>query len=242
MADAGRTVLVTGAARGLGRCIVDRFAAKGYAVVALDADGDSLSQLDGVAGVTPVLGDITSPADIDRAVTVAGGPITTLVNNAGILDGLTPLDELSDELWQRVLAVNLTGTMNACRRLVPDMITAGGGLILNVASIGGLRGGRAGAAYTASKWAVVGLTQNIATTYAGAGIRCNAICPGSMATSIGIGVEFSERGLAAVAVDTSAPAPADPDRVAAVVALIADDSASFINGAVIPVDGGWIAY
>jgi NAD(P)-dependent dehydrogenase (short-subunit alcohol dehydrogenase family) len=142
-----------------------------------------------------------------------------------------------------VLDVNLTGTMLTCRRLVPDMVARGGGVIVNLCSSAGMRGGRAGAAYTASKWGVAGLTQNIAAMHGADGIRCNAISPGAMNTGIvGPGDQLSPRGLATVGRDSASPPGVDPSRMASVVAFLAEDAGSWVNGAIIPVDGGWLAF
>jgi len=108
-----------------------------------------------------------------------------LCNNAGVMDYMQGVGELSDDIWRRVLSINLDGPMFTCRRAVRYMLTHGGGSIINVGSTASLHGGAAGAAYTASKHALVGLTRSTAWMYAKKGIRCNAICPGGTATNIG---------------------------------------------------------
>ena len=153
--------------------------------------------------------------------------------------------ELSDELWRRVLGINLERPMFTSRRAVQHMPATGGGAIVNVASTAALHGGAAGAAYTASKHALVGLTRNTAWMYAKRGIRCNAICPGATMTNI---VESMPRdrvepdGAARVMAFTAlAPAYLEPGDIAALALFLASDEARHVNGAVIPVDAGWSA-
>ena len=153
--------------------------------------------------------------------------------------------ELSDELWRRVLGISLEGPMFTSRRAVQHMPATGGGAIVNVASTAALHGGAAGAAYTASKHALVGLTRNTAWMYAKRGIRCNAICPGATMTNI---VESMPRdrvepdGAARVMAFTAlAPAYLEPGDIASLALFLASDEARHVNGAVIPADGGWAA-
>jgi NAD(P)-dependent dehydrogenase (short-subunit alcohol dehydrogenase family) len=122
------------------------------------------------------------------------------------------------------------------------MLAAGRGVIVNIASIGGLAGGRAGAAYTASKHGVIGLTRNIAATYGADGIRCVAVAPGGVNTGIPLGSEPSERGFATLNRTLPAnPRIAEPDEIASVVLFLASDEASFVNGTVVVAAGGWLA-
>ncbi|HEY6957761.1 MAG TPA: SDR family oxidoreductase, partial [Candidatus Limnocylindria bacterium] len=165
-----------------------------------------------------------------------------LVNNAGIMDRFLPAGELTDELWNKVIAVNLTAPMLLCRAALPHLI-ASKGVIVNVSSIGGLFGGRAGAAYTASKHGLIGLTKNIAATYAADGVRAVAVAPGGVNTGISIGGEPSARGYAALQKSlTAAVRMAEPCELAAVITFVASGEASFVNGEVLVADGGWTAY
>lgn len=191
-----RVAIVTGAGSGIGLAITHRFLAEGAYVVGADVAEDHLAALEALDGVTAAKADVTSGADIDRLVTFAReqGRLDTLVNNAGIMDGFRPVGEVTDEVWERVLAVNLTGPMVLTRAALPAMLEAGRGVIINISSIGGLVGGRAGAAYTASKHGLIGLTKNIAATYGAHGIRCVAIAPGGVNTGIPLGDEPSDRG------------------------------------------------
>jgi NAD(P)-dependent dehydrogenase (short-subunit alcohol dehydrogenase family) len=181
---------------------------------------------------------------VDLAIT-RHGRIDVLVNNAGVMDYMQGIGELSDDIWRRVLGVNLDGPMFTMRRAVPRMVEQGGGAIVNIASTAGIEGGAAGAAYTASKHALVGLTRNTAWMYATRGVRCNAICPGATRTNIGETMP-ADRMDPAGAARTRAyaaliPAVLGPEDHAALALFLASDEARHINGAIIPADAGWTA-
>jgi NAD(P)-dependent dehydrogenase (short-subunit alcohol dehydrogenase family) len=131
-----------------------------------------------------VVCDVTDESDVSRLVssTAEEGQIDILANVAGLPDSFAPIGDVTDEAWNRVLAVNLTGVMRLCRATIPWMQRAGHGAIVNVASVAGLDGGAAGVAYTASKHAVIGLTRSVGYLYGPLGIRCNAVCPGAVDT------------------------------------------------------------
>jgi NAD(P)-dependent dehydrogenase (short-subunit alcohol dehydrogenase family) len=172
------------------------------------------------------------------------GTLDILVNNAGIMDNFVPAGEVTDELWEKVFAVNVTGPMRAIRKALPIFSEKGSGVIVNIASAGGLLGSRAGAAYTASKHAVVGLTKNVGFQYANLGIRCNAIAPGAVNTNIGTTIynpsQFGmERAMAGMNLN---PRVGEPGEIAKVALFLASDDSSFVNGAVIVADAGWTAY
>jgi NAD(P)-dependent dehydrogenase (short-subunit alcohol dehydrogenase family) len=239
-----RVAIITGAGSGIGLAMTQRFIEEGARVVAGDITDAGLARLEALAGATPLRADVTVRADAERLVATAEGlgRLDIVCNNAGIVDRFLPVGELTDEVWARVLAVNLTGPMLLSRAAIPVMLRAGGGVIINTASVAGIAGSRAGAAYTASKHGLIGLTKNIAATYGADGIRCVAIAPGGVNTGITLGGEPSERGYAALNRTLPAmPRAGEPAEIANVAVFLASDEASFVNGAVIVADAGWLA-
>lgn len=239
---AGKTVIVTGAGSGIGRATARRIIQEGGRVIAVDVQSTGLhtlaEALPGEALVT-VTADITTPEGIASIIDAAGSSIDGLANVAGIMDAMTPLHETGDELWRRVFAVNVDGTFALSRAVLPAMLRAGHGAIVNVASEASLRGNAAGTAYTASKHAVVGITKSSAFLYGPSGVRTNAMAPGPTATAIEFSMssEFARARLAPFASLT--PAVAEADRMAASITwLLSDDSAN-VNGVVLASDGGW---
>lgn len=248
-----QVALVTGAASGIGRALVQQFIKEGAAVVAVDVVEASLHALveelraQG-AKITASVANVALDTDVASMLATATstyGRLDILCNNAGIMDLMTPAADVPLDLWDQVMAVNLYGPFLACRRAIPLFLEQGGGSIVNTASEAGLRGGAAGTAYTVSKHGVVGLTRSIAFHYGERGIRCNAVCPGGVATAIGIGRGTPhEAGLARVMpfVQASAPARiATPEEIAAAITFLASKEAGNINGVILPVDGGWFA-
>jgi NAD(P)-dependent dehydrogenase (short-subunit alcohol dehydrogenase family) len=239
-----RVAIVTGAGSGIGFAITRRFISEGAMVFGADVVDDHLAKLNELDGATAVRANVTSRADIERLVELAsaGGRLDIVVNNAGIMDGFRPVSEVTDEIWERVLSVNLTGPMMLARAALPSMLQAGRGVIVNISSVGGIVGGRAGAAYTASKHGLIGLTENIAATYGGDGIRCVAVAPGGVNTGIPLGGEPSERGYSTLSKTLpSNPRMGEAEEIASLVTFLASDEASFINGTTIVADGGWLA-
>jgi NAD(P)-dependent dehydrogenase (short-subunit alcohol dehydrogenase family) len=242
----GKVVIVSGAGSGIGLQMVRTFAGAGASLVASDVSEEGLERAGVIQGVTVVAAAVARAEDVERMVGTAierHGRLDILVNNAGILDRFLPAAEIPDELWERVLRVNLTGPFLATKRAIPVMIKGGGGVIINIASIGGLRGASAGAAYIASKHGLIGLSKNTAANYATDGIRCIAICPGGVTTSIDSGKDSSERGYTTLSrILTSMPRLGSPAEIANIALFCASDEASFLNGAVIVADGGWTAH
>lgn len=246
-----KVVLLTGASSGIGYAIGKLFAEKGATVYAMARRLEKLEELkaevEGLTGkVVPVQGDVSSDEDIKNAVDLVmkeSGRIDVLINNAGILDDYKSLGNMTDELWDKVFSINVTGVMKASRAVIPHMLEQKKGVILNTASVGGLHGMRGGLAYVASKHAVIGMTKNIGYTYHDDGIRCVAVAPGGVATDIGNKVGDPDMktldklmGLAHLF-----PKVGQPIELANVYAFLASDEASFINGTTVVVDGGWTA-
>jgi NAD(P)-dependent dehydrogenase (short-subunit alcohol dehydrogenase family) len=239
---AGSTVIVTGAGSGIGRATASRVAREGGRVVAADLAPHRLDELvaahDGLA-IVPVSADITSGEGVTAIVAATGGRIDGLANVAGITDSSMPLHEISDELWHRVLDVNLNGMFRLTRVVLPAMMAARRGAIVNVASEAALRGSTAGTAYTTSKHAVVGLTESAAFMYAGHGIRVNAVAPGAVLTNIegGMGSQLARERLGPIL--ATLPNVAEPAHIAASITFLLSDDSVNINGVLLPTDGGW---
>ena len=244
----GKCVVVTGASSGMGRKIALDFAKEGATVIAVARRLERLEEIakeaDGFAGkILPYQGDISleevNNGMIDYAVKECG-KLDVLVNNAGIMDEFTPIGELTDELYNKVMAVNLNGPIYAMRKAVQVMLEQETkGNIVNIASIGGVCGARAGVAYTASKHAIVGATKNTAYMYAGK-IRCNVVCPGGVETEVmNSQTNISQFGVGRImaGLDTSIPAGKVED-ISTAVLYIASDDAKFMTGAEIVIDGG----
>jgi len=240
---AGQTVIVTGAASGIGRATAARIAGEGGRVVAVDLSADRLHELAASLPASDIVlaaGDITKQDDIDAIVTAAGNRIDALANVAGINDDFSPLHETSDAIWDRVLAVNLTGGFKLSRAVIPVMLARGSGAIVNVTSEAGLRGNASGNAYTVSKHGVIGLTRSAAFMYGPRGLRINAVAPGGVATGIAMSAHPSESGSARLSpFQRTIPSIATAEKLAASITFLLSDDAVNINGAVLPSDGGW---
>ncbi|WAH38025.1 SDR family oxidoreductase [Alicyclobacillus dauci] len=249
-----KVAVITGAGSGMGKEIAKLFSQEGAKVVLADiAEGplnDVVKQITESGGkATGVVANVVKEEDIQNLINIAVdtfGSLDVLVNNAGIMDKMTAAADVTDELWERVFAVNVNGPMRAIRKALPIMIKQGHGVIINTASVGGLFGSRAGAAYTASKHAVVGLTKNVGFQYANLGIRCNAIAPGGVETNIGADmadIDMSALGMQRAMVGMGVnPRTGQPNEIAKVALFLASDDASFVNGTVITADAGWTAY
>ncbi len=240
----GKTVVITGAGSGIGRATASRVAREGGKVVAVDISKERLDEfVTSLPGthIAAVVGDITKEQDIKKITDAVGGRIDALANVAGIMDNMTPLHEVTDDVWDRVLAVNLTGMMKLTRAVLPLMLKNNRGSIVNVGSEASLRGSAAGAAYTASKHAVIGLTKNSAYMYGPSGIRINAIAPGAVMTNIEARFDSKLGEQRVNAALTLMPDAATPEELAASICFLLSDDAVNINGTVLASDGGWSA-
>lgn len=248
-----KVAIVTGAASGMGKAISIAYAAEGAKVVLADFQEEKMKgvadEIKSAGGeATTVEADMSKEDDVKALVKKAVdtyGQLDILVNNAGIVDNFEPVGNVSDELWQKVLAVDLNGPFQACREAVNVMADQpDGGVIINNASVGGLFGARGGAAYATAKHGLIGLTKNIAATYGVYGkIRANAIAPSGVATEIGKTITHPDPlGGQAIAGVGSQTAPiGKPEEIAAAAVFLGSSESSFINGDVLVADGGWTA-
>lgn len=236
-------VVITGAASGMGKAMAHEFADNGANVVAVDVDEAGVADVAAAIGENAigVYGDVSDTESMESVVETAVdefGTIDVLCNNAGVLDEYAPVDETSDDLWDGVLGVNLDGPFYLTRAALPELESGDEeGVVINTASVAGKAGDGGGAAYTASKHGVIGLTKHLATAYA-PDIRANAICPGAVETGM---TEDMLDQLTELAAETPADEPAEPAEIASVAVFLASDAASFIHGEAINVDGGMLS-
>jgi NAD(P)-dependent dehydrogenase (short-subunit alcohol dehydrogenase family) len=239
-----KVALVTGGGRGIGRATALALAGVGASVVVLDRDGAAAEETARLAGEgAAVVGDVTRSEDLERAVAVARerwGGLDWAVNNAGItLHRKLRAHEIDEADWRRILDVNLTGVFLAMRAEMPALLERGGGAIVNISSVAGLVGSSAAdAAYAASKHGIVGLTKTAALDYATAGIRVNAICPGPVNTPMVADAANMEDFFTRA---SPMERIAEPEEIAAAAVWLCSEAASFVTGAAIPVDGGYVA-
>ncbi|GIE31633.1 hypothetical protein Ait01nite_046780 [Actinoplanes italicus] len=237
----GRTVIVTGAASGIGRATASRIVREGGRVIGVDITAGKLKEAAAELGgsFVAVTADITDTGDVARIVTAAGDRIDGLANVAGVVDDFSPIHETSDAVWEKVFAVNVDGLFRLTRAVVPAMLAANRGSIVNIASEAGLRGNAAGVAYTASKHAVIGITKNIAFMYGQQGIRTNAVAPGGVATGMAPANQSAfGRGRTGPFLQLI-PGVALAEHLAASITFLLSDDGVNLNGVVLPSDGGW---
>jgi NAD(P)-dependent dehydrogenase (short-subunit alcohol dehydrogenase family) len=254
------SVIVTGGGSGIGRAIALDLAAGGASVAVVDllteggrACADEVTIRGGKACF--IEADVSRWEDVDRAVgeTVrALGPLGILVNAAGVLDGYAEVSDVSPALWNRVIAINLTGTFFGCKRALQELVPSGRGRIINLASVAGLVGDGGGPAYVASKHGVVGLTRQLAVGAAARGVTVNAICPGPIQTGLRAnstailgndapvmrGIGGDEAAIKAV---TPMGRRGTVGEIAAAARFLASEEAGYITGHTLVIDGGWTA-
>ena len=237
----GQVAVVTGAAGGIGTAICERLAADGFTVACVDLREADLA---GLAGRLPAArgygADVRDAASVRSAAErIRGelGPPWLLVNAAGVFS-IQRLTELDEQEWDRIVDTNLKGPFLTCREFLPAMIEARDGCVVNIASTAGVRGGRRRAAYCASKGGVVLLTRSLAVDHGPDGVRVNCVCPGLIDTEMADWIRHDAEAMRTFGASTPAGRIGGPAEIAAVVAFLASDGASYLHGAVLMADGG----
>jgi NAD(P)-dependent dehydrogenase (short-subunit alcohol dehydrogenase family) len=252
---ADKVAIVTGGAAGQGRAACELFAAAGARVVVADIDGEGArevaEQIAGAGGrAVSVAADVSQEPDVKAMVATAldrFDGLDALFNNAGIGYSagsrytMASVVDTPVEDWERILAINLTGVALGCKHAIPRMVERGGGSIVNNASVNALAGLPGADAYTAAKGGIVALTRVLAVEWGPKGVRVNAICPGAVDTQM-IAPALEDAAVSeAMLASTPLGRLARPEETAQVAVFLASDAASYVNGAIIPVDGGWTA-
>ena len=250
----GKVAVVSGASSGMGREIAYVFAKEGAVVYAAARRLEKLEELaektkDFEGKIIPVSSNLINQEDAEKLIEYAysdSGKLDILVNNAGIMDDFSGVGDVNDEMMNKVFDLNVFAPFYTSRKAVNIFLKEGKGVIVNIASIGGLYGARAGAVYTASKHALVGLTKNTGYMYAKKNIRCNAICPGAIETDIGSGEymkHVNQDGMNTIMANIGGnPRSGSPSEIAEIAVFLASDESSLINGQCLAADAGWTAF
>lgn len=247
---AGKAIIITGAASGIGLAAAHRLAAEGAAIVAVDRDAPGLEALARQIGdqCTGVVGNVAEASTLLEAFETAArrfGGLHGLVNNAGIGGPMAPFQTITPDAFDRMVAVNLKPVWRAMQLAHGPMSASGGGAIVNVSSMAGLRPNRNHALYGMTKAAIISLTEHAAMDYAADGIRANCLCPGPVDTPIfgqmesALGAAAYQKARKRLTERTLMNRFGTADEQASAVAYLLSDEASFITGIAVPVDGGW---
>jgi NAD(P)-dependent dehydrogenase (short-subunit alcohol dehydrogenase family) len=248
----GKVIVITGAAGGIGRATAERFAQEGASVVAVDLPGTGLDETVSLveaagASALAVPADVSRSAEVERYAAASKsrfGGVDYFFNNAGIEGWVGPTTQYPEEIFDKVIAVNLKGVFLGIKYIVPLLVERGGGAIVNTASVAGLSGTPSIFAYGASKHAVVGMTRSAALEFGPRGIRTNAICPSPIETRMmralerGINPDEPEQVHQSMAAGNPMGRYGEPAEVAAFVAFLCSKDASYLNGGIFPIDGG----
>ena len=246
---AKQRVLVTAGASGIGREIARAFSANGAAVFVCDIDADALKELEEeIAGVKTGLCDVSKRQDVERMMTEcvqALGGLDALVNNAGIAGPTAPVEKVDPDEWDKVMAVDLTGTFDVTRLAIPHLKKSGAGVILNMSSVAGRFGYANRSPYSTAKWGLIGFTKTLSIELGEYGIRANAILPGLVdgpriqkvfegrAKVSGKSVDEVKQGAMSI---QSLKRMVDPKDIAALAVFLASDAAKSISGQMLPID------
>jgi NAD(P)-dependent dehydrogenase (short-subunit alcohol dehydrogenase family) len=241
----GKVVFITGAASGIGRAAALAFAAEGARITILDRSTDALEQVrtsvkNAGAEVMAITCDVSSPEQVEAAVKQVVdrfGRLDVAFNNAGVENKAAPVHEIDLAEWDRILGINLRGTFVCMKHELEQMVKQGGGVVVNTSSGAGIRGVAGGAAYAASKHAIIGLTRSAALDYAKQNIRVNAVLPGNIETPM---MDRFTGGDIQKAIDLEPVGRlGNPEEIAEAVLWMASDLGGFVTGAATVIDGGW---
>lgn len=244
---AGSKAIVTGAGSGIGRAIAQRFAEEGASVAVLDLNSEAATEtvesITGAGGSAAAFEvNVAERGSVNDAVEAAVGwldGVDILINNAGILDGFANVLEADEQLWDRVMAVDLKSLFLMTKAVLPTMLDGDGGVIVNTASIAGVLGGAGGLTYTTAKHGVIGFTRQMTADFGSRGIRSNAICPGAVDTSLTRNAMSAGQAPEDTMGNVPAGRMAQPEEIANLALFLASDESDFVHGAAYVIDGGW---